>query len=100
MIETSLITLYNIVDHTKASSNVTDMDTIGPILLGASNFDWKAVSKIQHNFNPLLVPKKHRHLFKPHHTLSPTDGNNLNNPPGSPSSPLHPKYDLRSQSGN
>merc|ERR1712055_1245167 len=56
MIETSLITLCNTVDGTKASSNVTDMDTIGPILLGASNIDWKAVSSVQHNFNTSLVP--------------------------------------------
>ena len=99
MIETSLITLCNTNDGTKASTNMTDMDTIGPILLGASNFDWRAVSKIQRNFNPLLVPKKHRHLFRPHHTPPPTDGSNLNNLLGSPSSPPHPRYNLRSQSG-
>ena len=100
MVETSLITLCNTVHGTKASSNVTDMDTIGPILLGASNIDWKVVSRIQHNFNPLLVPKKHRHLFRSRHTPSTPNDSHLNNIISSPSPTPPPRYSLRSQSGS
>ena len=96
MIETAFITLCNTVDNTKASSNVTDMDTIGPILLGASNIDWRAVARVQPNFNPLLVPRKHRGLFRQHHVSSTTEEFDLLNPPGSPSSFPHvPRYNLR-----
>ena len=98
MIETSLITLCNTVHGTKASSNVTDMDTIGPILLGASNIDWKAVSSVQHNLNPSLVPKKHRHLFRTRPPSPTPRGNDLNNSASSPSLILQPRYTLRSQS--
>ena len=99
MIETSLITLCDTVHGTKASSSVTDMDTIGPILLGASNIDWKAVSRVQHNFNPLMVPKKHRHLFRSRHTPPTPNDSHLNNVVGSPSPTPPPRYSLRSQSG-
>ena len=64
MIETPFITLCNTVANTKASSNTTDMDVLGPILLGASNINWKAVQRVQPNFNPLHVPKRARKLFR------------------------------------
>ena len=67
MVETSLITLCNTVANTKASSNNTDMDTIGPVLLSASNINWKEVQKMQPNFNPLYVPKNARALFRNNH---------------------------------
>ena len=98
MIETSLITLCNTVDHTKASSNTTDMDTIGSILLGASNINWKAVSKVQPNFNPLYVPKRHRGLFRNQPFSPENDGLPPEELPASlnASSP-RPRYNLRTR---
>ena len=96
MIETALITLCNTVDHTKASSNVTDMDTLGPILLGASNINWKAVSKVQPKLNPLYVPKRHLGLFR----NQPSSPENDGLPPEELPDPLtsfspEPRYNFR-----
>ena len=60
IVETSLITLCTTVKDTKASSNVRDMDTIGPIILRAAQIDWKALAKVQPNLSNSIVPKTHQ----------------------------------------
>ena len=62
-IEGTMITLFNTVAHTKANSNVKDMDIIGPIILGASPIDWRLVAIAQPNLDRRVVPKAYRRFF-------------------------------------
>ena len=64
IIETSLIKLCNTVKDSKASSNVKDMDIIGPIILGAAPVDWKAIGKAQPDLNPAIIPRAYRNFFR------------------------------------
>ena len=48
----------------KASSNVNDMDIIGPIILGAAPVDWKAIGKAQPDLNPAIVPRAYQKFFR------------------------------------
>ena len=63
IVETSLITLCDTVKNTKASSCVKDQDIIGPIILAASNIDWKLLASVQPNFNLQIVPESQRKYF-------------------------------------
>ena len=63
IVETSLITLCDTVSNTKVSSCNKDMNTIGPIILAASNIDWKLLATVQPKFNLQLIPKSQRRYF-------------------------------------
>ena len=63
IIETSLIKLCNTVDHTKASSDPKDMVTLGPIILAASNIDWKLLAAAHPSLSHRFIPKAHRSFF-------------------------------------
>ena len=92
IIETSLIKLCNTVDHTKASSDPKDMDSLGPIILAASNIDWKLLATTQPSFNHRFIPKAYRRFFQP--------SNNIHQPNNEPIlvPPVPPRYPLRSNS--
>ena len=62
-IEASLITLFNTIRHTKATSSVKDMDIIGPIILGASSIDWRLIAVAQPHLSSQVVPKAYRRFF-------------------------------------
>ena len=63
IVETSLITLCNTVKDSKATSNVRDMDTIGPIILRASKIDWKALAEAQPSLSHSIVPRTYQRFF-------------------------------------
>ena len=49
---------------TKVSSNVRDMDIIGPIILGEAPVDWKAIGKAQPDLNPAIIPRAYQKFFR------------------------------------
>ena len=103
IVETSLITLCTTVKDTKASSNVRDMDTIGPIILRAAQIDWKALAKVQPNLSNSIVPKTHQRFFGFNNPINPASsfGNSSSldtRPPDPPLEVTH-GYLLRSSAG-
>ena len=99
IVETSLITLCDTVSGTKVSSCNKDMKTIGPIILAASNIDWKLLASVQPAFNVQIIPRPHRKFFNLH-----TQTNNVQLTPSlvNPTHVPHPseleqsRYRLRS----
>ena len=63
IIEACLITLFTTVKGNKASSDTTDLKTLGPIVLRSSSLDWMVISSIQPNLDPMIAPKKYRKFF-------------------------------------
>ena len=39
------------------------MKTIGPIILAASNIDWKLLASVQPTFNVQIIPRPYRKFF-------------------------------------
>ena len=100
MVEASLITICNTVDNTQATSTTRDFDTIAPILLGASNIDWRMIATYQPSLNPKFVPRRHRGLFRSASNMNSTHTDTSSGaipcpPPFLPSN--YARYPLRSR---
>ena len=61
IVETSLITLCQVIEGNKASAAAKDMNTLGPMVLKGAPINWRKLAKVKSScLNHRVVPRKYQ----------------------------------------